>query len=100
MWITSLQRLMERWRKFEVLRRDGRAGPEAHLRLPTIMVAGGHGGQCLANGDGEQLPCCYGLGMDRDVDDFEELPAWRYYIYPIAGALGVLVLIGIRIAFG
>jgi len=37
--------------------------------------------------------------MKRDEDDFEDLPLWRYYMYPLAGAVGVLAIIAVWIAF-
>lgn len=29
-----------------------------------------------------------------DADDYKETPQWRYWMYPIGGALGVLLLLG------
>lgn len=48
---------------------------------------------------GARRSCCYCLMMKRDEDDYEELPAWRYYIYPVAGAVGVLAIIALWTAF-
>lgn len=39
-----------------------------------------------------------GGGPDRD-DDFEETPRWKLLMYPLGGAVGVLVIIGGWILF-
>lgn len=37
--------------------------------------------------------------MKRDEDGYEETPRWRLLMYPIGGAVGVLIVFAVWIAF-